>query len=132
MSRRDGRILLLTIAGTLSVHLSRQDCDLLTDKTTYLPVPVVNKPDYLQAITDPTFGTTITRIVGDPGDPIPNIPGSVWAAEQERHGYSKVSAWNCDQSMIYLNRHYPNLWLDGETSSIILKHMDVPPLMASG
>jgi hypothetical protein len=107
-------VLLLT---TLCSNAGAQDilCNLLTNTTTYWPAPALGKPEYLKPITDPTFGTKITRIVGDPGTPIPNIPGSIWAAQQERHDYSKISVWNCDQTIMYLGRHYPNLWLDGNT-----------------
>ncbi len=107
--------------STVSSYGIAQDvlCNLLTNTTTYWPAPALSKPEYLQPVIDPTFGTKITRIVGNPGDPIPNIPGSVWAADQERHEYSKLSVWNCDQSMMYLNRHYPNLWLDGNTYQVL-------------
>lgn len=92
---------------------------LITDQNTYWPAPPLSKPAYLQTVTDPTFGTKITRIVGDPGDPLPNVPGEFWAAKQLRHGYSKREAWNCDQSMIFLDRHSPNLWLDGNTYEVL-------------
>jgi hypothetical protein len=111
-------IVLLSTLYSLGVAQDVQ-CNLLTNSTNYWPAPVVSKPEYLQAITDPTFGTKITRIVGNPGDALPNIPGQAWAAQQERHEYSKLSVWNCDQSMMYLNRHYPNLWLDGNTYQVL-------------
>ncbi|MGB2866953.1 MAG: T9SS type A sorting domain-containing protein [Bacteroidota bacterium] len=114
-------IVLILLLSTFCSHGSAQDvaCELLTDSTTYWPASAVDKPEYLQSVTDPVFGTKITRIVGNPGDAIPNIPGAVWAAQQERHEYSKLSVWNCDQSMMYLNRHYPNLWLDGSTYEVL-------------
>lgn len=114
------KIYIVTVLSSFCIYGISQDVPYLdTSKTTYLPVPVIDKPEYLEPIPDPTFGTKITRIVGNPGDPIPNVPGEVWASEQERHGYSKRSVWNCDQSMIYLDRHYPNLWLDGETYEVL-------------
>ena len=111
------RIMLVALLSTASSYAIAQDvlCNLLTNSTTYWPAPTLSRPEYLKPITDPTFGTKITRIVGDPGAPIPNIPGSSWAPQQERHDYSKISVWNCDQSMMYLGRHSPNLWLDGNT-----------------
>ncbi len=111
-------ILIIVIISGNSILYS-QDCALDTSTTTYWPAPVVNKPGYLTEITDATFGTKITRITGNPGDPIPNIPGKVWANDQLRHGYSKRQPWNSDQSMIYLGRHYPNLWLDGTTYQVL-------------
>jgi hypothetical protein len=112
---------LLLVLTTVASNGFAQDihCDLVTNTTTFWPAPTVSKPEYLQPITDPTFGTTITRIVGNPGEPIPNLPGTMWAPDQERHEYSKLSVWNCDQSMMYLNRHYPNLWLDGNTYEVL-------------
>ena len=103
------------------------ECNLITDSiTSFLPVPLFDKPEYLQSITDPTFGTKITRIVGDPGDTIPNLDGVVWASEQERHDYSKRQVWNSDQSMMYLGRHSPNLWLDGETYQVLFTRSKKP------
>ena len=106
-------------AGCQASHLK-------TDRNTYWPAPLLIKPGYLQTVLDPTFGTRITRIVGDPGNPLPNIPGQVWASDQLRHGYSKREAWNCDQSMILLERHSPNLWLDGKTYNVLFTRSDKP------
>ncbi len=90
-------------------------CDLKTDQKVYWPAPVVPKPGYLQTITDPIYGTKITRISGDPGEAVLNIPEQVWPAKESRHGYSKRQAWNADQTMIFLDRHSPSIWLDGNT-----------------
>ena len=98
---------------------SAQECDLITNTEIYWPAPELAKPAYLQPVTEPVFGTRITRIVGNPGEPIPNLDGEVWADEQLRHQYSKRQPWNADQSMIYLNRHYPNLWLDAHTYEVL-------------
>jgi hypothetical protein len=89
--------------------------DLITNQVTYWPAPSLNKPGYLQTVIDPVFKTKIIRIAGNPGDAIQNVPGSVWAQQQLRHNYSKIQPWNADQTMLYLNRHSPNLWLDGNT-----------------
>lgn len=90
-------------------------CDLKTDRQVYWPAPATKKPGYLQTIIDPVFGTKITRITGDPGDSIPGIAGKTWPAKESRHGYSKRQAWNADQTMIFLDRHDPYIWLDGNT-----------------
>jgi len=102
-----------------STSAGEHDCDLLTDTVTYWPAPTIEKPNYLDPITDSTFGTKITRITGNPGDSIPNLPNVAWADEQLRHGYSKRQPWNCDQSMIFLDRHSPELWLDGNTYEVL-------------
>ncbi len=115
-------IIFITLFATI---IFGQDVNLLTNTTKYWPPPSVNKPDYLQTMIDPTFGTKITRIVGNPGDAIPNpnnepsLVGKVWPSEQLRHGYSKREPWNCNQTMIYLDRlsvgTKTKLWLDGAT-----------------
>jgi len=106
-----------------------QDVELLTNTTRYWPAPKLEKPQYLVSVTDPTFDTKIIRIVGNPGEPIPNpnnepsLTGLVWPDKQLRHGYSKREPWNCDQTMIYLDRlsvgDSKKLWLDGETYEVL-------------
>ena len=121
-------IILLVLVGIIlsaGTSLSDVNCELITNQNTYWPAPDMNQPEYLETVTDPSFGTKITRIVGDPGTPLPNVPGQVWASEQLRHGYSKRQVWNSDQSMIFLDRHVPNLWLDGNTSPSTLKTLPV-------
>jgi hypothetical protein len=107
----------LQAEAQLSMSDSKKEviCDLRTDMNVYWPASALNKPAYLQTIIDPVFGTSITRIVGNPGDTIPHLNGQVWPGKEERHGYSKRQAWNADQSMIFLDRHYPHIWLDGNT-----------------
>ena len=98
----------------------------ITDLQTYWPAAELEKPAYLQTIIDPVFNTRITRIVGDPGDLIPNLSGEVWADEQLRHGYSKRQPWNADGTMLYLDRHDPELWLDGNTYAPLFTRKDKP------
>lgn len=92
---------------------------LITDTDPY-SLPSISRPGYLSSITDPVFGTTITRISGDPGDPVTNIPGAIWG-QNSRHFYSRVSAWNADDSLILLryNEESPangtHFFLDGDT-----------------
>jgi len=88
--------------------------------------PTVSKPGYLQTITDPTFGTKITRITGDPGAAITNVSGGIWGS-CSRHHYSLDQAWNADQSLLYLENNTDpdglatggnpsgHLFLDGST-----------------
>ncbi len=102
-----------------------QDTELLTNTEKYWTAPIVEKPEYMETIVDSIFGTKIIRIVGNPGDTLPNpnsdpsLIGAVWPADQLRHGYSKRQPWNSDESMIYLDRisfgSAKKLWLDGET-----------------
>ena len=62
----------------------------------------MSRPGYLVPYTDPVFKTKIIRMTGDPGSSIRNISGARWG-DQARHHYSSDQAWNCDQSMIYLD-----------------------------
>jgi len=122
------KIIIAIVLSSLSFYGMAQDieCDLLTDTKQYWPAPDLDKPDYLLSVTDPTFGTSITRIVGNPGDAIPNLSSGVWPSEQLRHGYSKRQPWNCDQSMIYLDRLSvgdSKLILDGETYEVLFKRV---------
>jgi len=119
-------VLLVSLCFFSGTRKSDLICDLITEKTTYWPAPDLAKPEYLQTVTDPTFGTKITRIVGNAGAPLPNVPGQFWASRELRHGYSKRQVWNSDQSMIFLDRHIPNLWLDGETYEVLFTRPGMP------
>lgn len=71
-------------------------------------------PGYLESYMDPAFGSKVTRITGKPGGDIPKA-GGTWA-EIARHRYSKVPAWNCDESLLLLGRHQGRpaaLFMDG-------------------
>ncbi len=114
MKKKFVLIFFLFIASTFA-----QNADLNISTNLFWPAPNINKPAYLSQITEPDFGTKITRIVGNPGDSIPNITGKVWADSTLRHAYSKRQPWNSDMSMIFIENHYPNLWLDGETYQVL-------------
>ena len=93
-------------------------CNLISDTQvrTMISLP---KPPYLQPMTDPIFGTTITRISGDPGTPMKNISGGIWG-NVSRHQYSTRSAWNADMSLIWLSNNdngtpSSSIFLDGNT-----------------
>src|SRR4029077_19543614 len=72
--------------------------------------PSQPKPGYLQPYTDPVFGTTITRVSGDPGTPM--VSGKDWG-DIARHHYNSDQAWNCNQTLLYLDT--PGVFLDGES-----------------
>jgi len=78
--------------------------DLIADPYAVLEKPGISRPGYLEPMTDPVFGTTVTRITGDPGTPIVNTDDQTigtWGTAA-RHWYSKVQPWNADESLIYL------------------------------
>ena len=58
-------------------------------------VPSLPRPGYRQTVTDPTFGTRITRISGDEMSPSQNL--------YMQHEYSKVQPWNRDMTLIKLH-----------------------------
>jgi hypothetical protein len=90
-------------------------CNLLTNTNPY-SAPAVGKPGYLASITDPVFGTKITRITGDPGTAISS--GGTWGSDVH-HEYSKVQAWNADQSLLLIETNHEGgsgpVFLDGHT-----------------
>jgi len=112
--------------------VNAQDFNLDTSLNDYYPVPNLNKPGYLQTVTDPTFNTKITRITGDVGNAVPNVDGENWR-NIARHGYSSRQPWNADESVIYLGKHKSSsggwgasLFLDGETYQVIKKANNIP------
>ncbi|HEY1050113.1 MAG TPA: hypothetical protein VGE39_10175 [Prosthecobacter sp.] len=87
-----------------------------TAKDGVVEIPPQTMPAYLESYRDPAFGSRVTRITGEPGSRIRNVGGK-WA-EVARHRYSKIPAWNADQSLLLLGRHdgLPGgLFLDGST-----------------
>lgn len=109
------RILTATAGGSLS-----NSCDLVSDTNVY-SIQQVSKPGYLQSYIDPIFHTQITRITGDPGTAITTANGTsigTWGAVAH-HDYSKVQAWNADQSLLFIETNREGgtggLFLDGQT-----------------
>jgi len=90
-------------------------CNLKSDTNVY-SIPSVTKPGYLLSFTEPTFGTRITRITGDPGTAI--ATGGTWGSDVH-HQYSKIQAWNADQSLIFIENNREggtgSVFLDGST-----------------
>jgi hypothetical protein len=91
-------------------------CEYITD-TYDKHAPDIPKPAYLVPYADPSFRQKVTRVTGDPDDPIPGLPGTAWG-DRERHQYSSFAAWNADGSLIRINRStglHDELYLDGAT-----------------
>jgi len=75
------------------------------------------KPGYLQSVLEPDFGTTITRITGDPGTPIGGGVSGTWPTVAY-HNYSKDPVWTADQRLLVLKQMKGTgftLFLDGAT-----------------
>ncbi|MFN8112920.1 MAG: hypothetical protein U0R51_06945 [Solirubrobacterales bacterium] len=78
-----------------------------------VPTPKgVERPGYLDPITDPSLGTTITRISDRRTFDQPR-------ATSIRHAYAKNQPWNADGSLLMLDYHYPAPLLDGETLELV-------------
>ncbi len=91
------------------------ECTLVSD-TSMRTAPAIAKPRYLGSVLDPVFGSTLTRITGDPGTPIPTV-GGTWGTVA-RHNNAKDAVWNADESLMVLKvvRGAPgHLFLDGRT-----------------
>jgi hypothetical protein len=81
--------------------------------TPIVVAPPMPRPDYLQVVTDPLFGTGFTRVTE---------PGRLLAAGVSckpaycRHRYSSTQAWNADQSLLAINNGCNGIcFLDGRT-----------------
>jgi hypothetical protein len=68
----------------------------------YAPVPTVARPGYLATITDPTWGTKVTRISN---------------VHLRRNAYASVQCWNSDGTRMILNHDPGSNWrvLNGTT-----------------
>ena len=87
---------------------------LVTDKS-HRPRQAIPKPGYLEAFTDPQFGTTIRRI----SDVEKTASGS---AAVIKPMYSTVPAWNADESLLIIwQRKKGHLLLDGKSYQFIKK-----------
>jgi hypothetical protein len=72
-------------------------------------VPPLSRPGYLQTVTDPVFGTTITRI----SDESMNLGSNQYL----QHHYSKDQPWNSDMTLIKLKG--TKAILDAKTYQIV-------------
>ena len=85
-------------------------CTLVTGLARY-PVSPLAKPGYLASVTEPEFGTRLTRVSGDPGAAIANV-GGTWPTTVYGN-YPKDPVWNADQSLLLLKHAGGWLFLDG-------------------
>jgi hypothetical protein len=82
-------------------------------RTQIVVAPPMPRPDYLQAVTDPLFGTGFTRVT-DPGRAL--AMGVSCQPAYCRHRYSSTQAWNADQSLLAINNGCGGIcFLDGKT-----------------
>ena len=106
----------LHLSSTSPLSKSPARGTLVTDPSAVFSVPVVSRPLYLTPQEDPTFGTRLTRIAGDPGTPLGTLSGT-WGTDS-RHVYSKQQPWNSDQSLLIIENRGGSpskLVLDGKS-----------------
>ncbi len=103
---------LVTIIATIG--LSSDSAKLLkTDRAKLLKTAKLQKPEYLEAVTDPTFGTEFVRVT-NPERVF--LPGVVCGKQVCRHRYSSTQAWNADQSLLLITEGCTDLcFVDGQT-----------------
>jgi hypothetical protein len=78
-----------------------------------LSTPSLPRPRYLDPITDPTFGTRVTRVSDRTAMGV-DLTGST-AFVALRNSYAKKQAWNSDGSLLLLGISNPAPLLDGNT-----------------
>jgi hypothetical protein len=108
----------LTVSGssTVATPPSGGSCSVVTS-TGARATTALAKPGYLQSVLEPDFGTTITRITGDPGTPIGGGVSGTWPTVAY-HNYSKDPVWTADQRLLVLKQMKGTgftLFLDGAT-----------------
>jgi hypothetical protein len=89
---------------------------LVTDPMAVFAIPDLARPPYLMKVADPTFGSAIVAITGEPGADV-GLLGPEWSATA-RHVYSKQAAWNSASLMLSLsntNKHPNPVILNGTT-----------------
>lgn len=91
--------------------------DLVTDSSRVFGIPKVPRPAYRIPVADPTFGTPVSRIAGDPVGSTAPVTGS-WGRDA-RHVYSKQQPWNSTGTLLSIENRAGGspspLILDGET-----------------
>jgi hypothetical protein len=75
----------------------------------------VPQPAYTHAVIEPTFGTILTRISDDAGEPV-GLLGAPWGTVT-RQVYSKVQPWNSNMTLLSLDNRgtgFTPVLLDGQ------------------
>jgi hypothetical protein len=89
-----------TVAPTVAPTPGPGDGYPANSSLTAAALATVSRPGYLAPVTDPTWGTTVTRVSSTAG---------------VRQAYARISVWNSDQTRILLGYTYPGRMLDGTT-----------------
>src|SRR6185503_6851238 len=80
-------------------------------------IPPAARPGYLVTRVDAAYGTLVTRIGNNTGQPTDPVPG-VWGADA-RHVYANQEPWNADHTLLLIENRAggspSRLLLDGKT-----------------
>ncbi len=76
-----------------------------------VPIPALSRPEYLKPAKDPAYGTRLIRITDS----------AAFGQKNVRHHYSKDQPWNCDQTLILMDK-----WILDGKSYKILRKMEIP------
>lgn len=113
-------IVLLIIPITIDLSFQDQDIRQQAATTHVYPLdtiwtkssnPTMTQPGYLLSVIDPVFQTQITRIT--------DMAAFNTSERYLRHLYSKRSAWNSDESYLFIGYTKTGFLLDGTTYKII-------------
>jgi hypothetical protein len=108
-------VLLASLASGARAQGDPNFLPMVTDSMAVFPVPLVPQPQYTHAVIEPTFGTILTRIADDAGEPL-GLLGSWWAPVA-RHVYSKQQPWNSSMTLLSLDNTgsgFTPVLLDGQ------------------
>lgn len=94
-----------------------------TGATNLAPIANLSRPGYLVRTVIEPFGTIIRRVTNLAGTAFSSPISGKWGTDT-RHNYSTNTAWNCDQSLLYIENKKggaspSQLYLDGTTYAIL-------------
>jgi uncharacterized protein YjdB len=117
--------------GSTTLTVTAPSCTLVGG-TSAVSTSSLSKPAYLTPVTEPDFGTTLTRITGNVGSAIGNNVADTWP-DTASHEYAKDQPWFADGRLLVL-KHMQHaggpqwsLFLDGDTYQPLFKRGG-PPL----
>ena len=96
---------------------------LVTDGNAVLGMPTASRPGYLATIQPAPFGTSISRLVGDPGGKFTILAGGgqgTWGTSARQH-YSLDEPWNVAGTLIAIDNSGGSpkrVYLDGSTYAV--------------
>jgi len=106
-------------SGSAAVTVMASNGSIVTDAGRVFTEPSVSKPGYLAPVVLAPFGTTVQRVVGDPGTSIALSSGTGTWGSDARHHYSKDQPWSADGTLLAVQNRSGGtpdvVFLDGAT-----------------